>query len=124
MFETIRETLQRLGHGYYSPKYVMGDAHGAIDKAATAVFPDADRLTCWFHVLHAIKGQISSKVRNPSLESARILSEISQLQLSPTTEIFNAAATALMEFWRSDQRNQANMAKYFEDYWLGSHKYW
>lgn len=96
----------------------MGDAHGAIDVAMREVFPDATRLMCAFHAINAMQTQFPAKLENPDSESRRVLKEIQDLQLAPSEAIFQQGSRALLEFWRSPQRNLTVFADYFEKSWV------
>lgn len=123
VFNAVRDVQRKFGHGEYCPKYVLADAHGSIDKAATTVFPTAKRLVCYFHVVHAITPNLS-KLPNKLLESGRVMGEIGSLQKAPTPAIFWQAARRLLEFWRSPQRQLTEFAVYFREYWLRRQPNW
>lgn len=108
----------QLGLGVYSPSFVLADGHRAIDSSMQQSFPGAVRLMCSYHAEKAMKDQSAKKLPNSGVESPRVMAEIAELQLAPSSVAFQRAGKALVELWRSPQRNLAEFAQYFEDNWL------
>lgn len=114
---------EQFGVGELKPRYVLGDAHSGIDAGASVVFPEATRLTCWWHVKKNFRESGHwDKVPNKAAEKIRALKELDQLQLAPSSDVFFSAAGILLEQWR--ERGYGSLCGYFKDWYLTRHALW
>lgn len=80
-FEIIAEQVGR------HPTHVLADGAYAITNAVTAVFPDAIRLMCWFHVTQNVKKKLNHLRAN---DKKQILDEIQKLQFAMNEDQFRS----------------------------------
>jgi hypothetical protein len=93
----------------------MSDGATSITAAAGTVFPDAQRLTCYFHMQKQLKTQMPKK-GVPKDRRRKVLEEIRVLQLSQSRSIFMIAAKRLLKRWRHEDLR--SFARYFIRIWV------
>ena len=95
-FEFIFSSLKRT-KPTYSPKYLIADCAQSITNGFESVFgTDYTRIFCWFHVKTNIEKKLNSVV---SIHKQQLISDICFLQLSRTTDQFNAACALFFNKW-------------------------
>ena len=78
---------------------------------------------CWFHMRRAVSDKLS--ILNDGALALMVMQDIDALQISPTEELFDAAAKLFLVKWRENKNaNMSAALAYFEKEWLIAHKGW
>uniref|UniRef100_A0A914WKV1 MULE transposase domain-containing protein n=1 Tax=Plectus sambesii TaxID=2011161 RepID=A0A914WKV1_9BILA len=121
-FAAIATALQKAGLPDYDPDAVMSDGDPAITAAVASSFPNARRLTCYYHMKKQVQKRMRSK-KVPKNRRNAILEEIKRLQLSCSDLIFSSAARRLLQRWK--QLGLKGFARYFKKVWVkGPLRFW
>uniref|UniRef100_A0A914WRT3 SWIM-type domain-containing protein n=1 Tax=Plectus sambesii TaxID=2011161 RepID=A0A914WRT3_9BILA len=121
-FEAITTALQKAGLPAFDPNAVMSDGDPAITAAVASSFPNARRLTCYYHMKKQVQKRMGSK-KVPKDRRQTILEEIKSLQLACSDAIFKSAARRLLQRWK--QLGLKAFATYFKRVWVkGPLQYW
>uniref|UniRef100_A0A914XA05 MULE transposase domain-containing protein n=1 Tax=Plectus sambesii TaxID=2011161 RepID=A0A914XA05_9BILA len=91
------------------------DGDPAITAAVASSFPNAQRLTCYYHMKKQVQKRMGSK-KVPKNRRNAILEEIKSLQLSCSDPIFSSAARRLLQRWK--QLGLKTFARYFTKAWV------
>ena len=104
-------------HVSFNPKYLMTDAERAERTALVSIFPEADPLMCYFHVIKASKDKLSGNKHRDIM-----LKDITSLHMSQTQEEFDCKWTTVFNHWMI---NCTEFALYFKKQWVeGEFKEW
>uniref|UniRef100_A0A914X3P3 SWIM-type domain-containing protein n=1 Tax=Plectus sambesii TaxID=2011161 RepID=A0A914X3P3_9BILA len=121
-FEAIATALQKAGLPAFEPDAVMSDGDPCITAAVASTFPNARRLTCYYHMKKQVQKRMGSK-KVPKDRRQTILEEIRSLQLACSDAVFNSAARRLLQRWK--QLGLRAFATYFKRVWVkGPLRYW
>ena len=97
-------------HVSFNPKYLMTDAERAERTALVSIFPEADPLMCYFHVIKASKDKLSgNKLRDVMLK------DITSLHMSQSQQEFDCKWTTVFNHWMV---NCTEFALYFKKQWV------
>lgn len=105
----------------FEPKFIIADAAGAIQNAAKKVFGHLiEIIMCWFHVHKNVSEKVPTYLKELSKQH-QFLSDLDQLQLSKTKEIFIVAVQLFMDKWRKES---VELIEYFENQWVLKNGNW
>ena len=106
----------------YEPEAILGDGSKAITKAAKAIFSDAKRLMCYFHLTQIIRRQW--KPIRKSKKFKRFKDDVRVLQLSRSEEEFTIGAKLLVQKWGNKHYAKAFMKSFTKKYLKGNLSNW
>lgn len=97
----------------FVPKFVMGDSHKGISAGARVRFPQAKRLTCYFHMIDRVKHyRTLLPAANRDVNWKLVKRQIFDMNRAPTAEIFDALAQSVLREWRLESgRNSQTILK-------------
>lgn len=110
--ETIVESLQKIFNKNSMFQTLVSDAAPAIKNGFSDVFPNQDLIQCYFHVSMNIKK--TEKIKKVDNRTS-ILRDLSQLQLSPSQDMFTVGAGLFLAKW---QKKEPEFTAYFKKQWL------
>lgn len=117
-FKALREGALEIFQQDMNWMALMSDAAPAIKNAFEDEFPFAVKLTCYFHVIQALKRRTFNLVKNRDA----VLKDVAKLRLSPNIKSFDAGANLFVKKW---SREEKDFVDYFKTQWLTpSNKYW
>ena len=98
-----------------APEVVVADMARAITAAVAEVFPGAVRRVCWFHLKRAVEERARKETRDIR---EVVLNDLTNLQLSPSLELFHHAAVLMMEKWSRHGQGLSSVPTSETLYWL------
>ncbi|XP_043246603.1 uncharacterized protein LOC122394085 [Amphibalanus amphitrite] len=98
LLRVMKDEVEKATQQTFAPRVVMGDCAEAVTRAAEAVFPDAARRVCWFHVKKAIDGRLRGEDKE---WRGMVLGDLEKVQLSATPEQFDHSFDLMCERWLS-----------------------
>uniref|UniRef100_A0A914W9A6 SWIM-type domain-containing protein n=1 Tax=Plectus sambesii TaxID=2011161 RepID=A0A914W9A6_9BILA len=121
-FEAIATALKLAGLPAFVPDAVMSDGDPCITAAVASCFPNARRLTCYYHMKKQVQRKMGPK-RVPKDCRKPILEELRSLQLACSDNVFKSAAWRLLKRWKD--LGLTLFIRYFKRVWVkGSLRYW
>lgn len=117
VFESLIQTVQNLTNLCFMPNIVISDAAEAIRSAVESIFPSAEQVMCYVHVLRNIEKQKFKSKKNKKI----ILEDIGVLHLSPSQSIFNRNVKLFVRKW---SKKEKDFTKYFTKNWINKHCNW
>ena len=115
------------------PKFCMADGASSITAALTEVFPDCQRLMCYFHMIKNAKLKLTRIKAVDESYFSKLKEDIFKLRLlPPDEESFDALVRLFVEKWTDKNRLPeclhellTDFCTYFVDQWCtGSLKFW
>ncbi len=94
----------------FNPKYLMTDAEHVERTALVSVFPEADTLMCYFHVIKASKDELSGNKHRDAM-----LKDITSLHMSLSQQEFDCKWTTVFNHWMV---TSTEFALYFHKQWV------
>lgn len=117
-FESIKNGVLELFEHNLEWQCLMSDGALAIKNGFEEVWPNAVKLTCWFHVKEAIRKRAFQTARNKE----QVLKDLNVLHLCPNVKVFDIASALFIKKW---SKNEKDFATYFQNQWLTPvNKYW
>lgn len=114
-FSAIDTALEKAGLPPYVPDAIMSDGDASITAAVASSYPNARRLTCYYHCKkQLIKRMVGKGI--PKDRRQTVLEDIANLQLAPSYAVFNAAARHLIRRWKDS--GWRRFARYFKRIWV------
>ena len=114
-----------------APTYAMSDNAGAIQNAATEIFPYVRVLMCFVHVLHNVENQakriLSDEVRDARRVRDLFITDLLILRRAWSEECFDKVFALFMTKWLAHECQTArDVAKYVKENWYlkEKDKYW
>lgn len=120
LFSSLKEALQKHFNVEFSPQYLISDAAKSIQNAFTSVFNGSSTIMCWFHMRKALSKKAEKLIHDPRMQS-QFLGDLDQLQLSPSSHVFDRASELFVEKW---QRDFCELVEYFKMEWLIQNRNW
>uniref|UniRef100_A0A914WR04 MULE transposase domain-containing protein n=1 Tax=Plectus sambesii TaxID=2011161 RepID=A0A914WR04_9BILA len=121
-FETIATAIDMAGLPAFVPDAVMSNGDPCITAAIASCFPNAKRLTCYYHMKKQVQRKMGPK-RVPKDRRKPILEELSSLQLACSDDVFKSATRRLLRRWKD--LGLTLFTRYFKRVWVkGPLRYW
>lgn len=117
VFDTMAKSVQKSTGSNFEPNIVISDAADAICNAANTIFPSAELVMCYVHVLRNVDKQKFNGKQNKK----RILKDIGILQLSPSRSMFKKNVKLFLRKWRKEEKE---FTTYFKSNWINKHCNW
>ena len=125
IFNAIKTSVSSIYDYDFQPTCLIADAADAITNGFENVFLELlRRVMCWFHMKKAYEDHPTFKIiKSPNKE--HIMQDINTLQLSESTEIFEAAYELFKDKWLHKTDAIDNFINtYFEAEWIQKHPGW
>ena len=105
------------------PTVLIADGSDAITNGFKNVFgSEFIRLLCYFHLTKNVKNKLKGLEAKQQTE---IVNDISDLQLSPSKEVFDRASILFLEKWNSKSDPLiTSFMEYFKLEWFVRHRLW
>lgn len=109
-FHTINESVWAVHNRRTIFEILMADSCEAIRRGFLATYPNGKIGMCWYHV----KKNVEEKLKG-SAEKMAILDDMTQLQLSPSEDVFDCMSNLFLEKWTP---MKPQFTAYFQKTWL------
>lgn len=121
IFAALKQGIHNIFDQEFEPQFLIADAAPAIHNAAKKVFESIiEIIMCWFHAHKNISDKVPMYLKELT-KQAQFFSDLDQLQVSKTKEIFDIAVKLFMDKWRKES---AELIEYFEDQWVLKNGNW
>lgn len=118
VFQTLVNTVQKLHNdSKFEPAIVISDAADAIKNTVDIVFPSAQQVMCFVHVLRDVEKQKF----NQKQSKKTIIKDIGILQLSPSRSAFKKDVSLFLWKW---SKTEKEFTDYFKANWIKKHCNW
>lgn len=117
VFDSLVQSVKRLTDSNFEPNIIISDAAEAIRNAVDAIFPNAEQVMCYVHVLRNVEKQKFQKKENKK----RISKDIGILHLSPSRSTFKRNVKLFLKKWSKAEKE---FTEYFAANWINKHSNW
>lgn len=121
IFLAVQQGISNIFKASFEPMFVISDAATAIHNAARKIFGDiVNIIICWFHMRRNVADKLPSYIEDLS-KQMQFLSDLDQLQVAKTVEIFEIALELFLSKWRAESQD---FMDYFEREWVKKNPNW
>ncbi|XP_043210565.1 uncharacterized protein LOC122375318 [Amphibalanus amphitrite] len=119
----LKESVERETNEVFRPRVVVADCCEAISNAVEAVFPQAIRRSCWFHVKKAVDSRLRGA---PEAIRKIFLQDLANLQVCLTAAEFRWFGARMLEKWRRQWPTEdgERFCRYFSTTYLQRFSVW
>lgn len=121
IFAAVKQGIHNIFDQEFEPEFLIADAAGAIHNGAIKVFgPLIQIIMCWFHAHKNISDKVPMYLKELNKQT-QFFSDLNQLQVAKTKDIFDIAVKLFMDKWRDES---PELVAYFENQWILKNGNW
>lgn len=120
IFDSLQRAVLEKFDVQIKPSYLIADAAKSIQNAFQQSFDGGSVVMCWFHTRKAVTSRMEKHIHSTP-KRLEFINDLHKLQLSQSSEIFDAASELFVEKWMPESKE---LLDYFRNEWLIKNRNW